>query len=39
MINRATEADEHDAPPQPNVVQGRFARDPAEFAAAKETGK
>jgi hypothetical protein len=39
MIDRATEADEHDVPPPPNVVQGRFARDPAEFAVTTETGK
>jgi transposase len=39
MIDRATEADAHDAPPPPNVVQGRFARDPSEFAATKETGQ
>jgi hypothetical protein len=39
MIDRATEAEKHDAPPQPNVVQGRFARDLSEFAATKETGK
>lgn len=39
MIERATEADEHDAPPQPTVIQGRFSRDPAEFAATKEVGK
>ena len=39
MIDRASEADAHDAPPQPNVVQGRFARDPSEFATSRETGK
>jgi len=39
MIERATEAAEHDAPPQPTIIQGRFARDPAEFAATKEAGK
>ena len=39
MIERATEAEDHEAPPQPNVVTGRFARDPSEFAAAKETAR
>ena len=39
MIERATEAEEHDAPAQPSVVQGRFARDPSEFATAKEATK
>jgi hypothetical protein len=39
MIERATEAEETEAPPEPNVVQGRFARDPSEFAATKEAGK
>lgn len=36
MIERATEADGPDAPRQPNVVQGRFARDPSEFATTTE---
>ncbi len=39
MIERATEAEDHDAPPQPSVVQGRFARDPSEFSATKEVGR
>ena len=39
MIERATEAEERDAPPQPNVVKGRFSRDPSEFAATKDTAK
>ena len=39
MIERATEAEEHEAPPQPNVVQGRFSRDPSEFAVTKEMGE
>jgi hypothetical protein len=39
MIERATETEEQDAPAQPNVVQGRFSRDPSEFAATKEAGK
>lgn len=39
MIERATEAGDHDAPPQPNVVQGRFARDPSEFAATTGASK
>jgi transposase len=32
MIDRATEAENADAPPVPTVVQGRFARDKSEFA-------
>jgi len=36
MIERATAALEHDAPPAPNVIQGRFWRDPSEFSAATE---
>jgi hypothetical protein len=39
MIERATESEQEDAPAQPNVVQGRFSRDPSEFAATKEVGK
>ena len=39
MIERATEALEHDTPPAPNVIQGRFSRDPSEFSSAKEVGK
>jgi transposase len=39
MIERATETEETAAPPEPSVVQGRFSRDPSEFAATKGTGK
>jgi len=38
MIERATEELEHDTPPTPNVIQGRFSRDPSEFATTKEVG-
>jgi hypothetical protein len=37
MIERAKESEERDEPPPSNVVQGRFARDPAEFQS--EQGK
>lgn len=36
MIERATEAEAHDAPARPTVVQGRFARDKSEFCATAE---
>jgi len=36
MIERATEAENHETPPTSNVVQGRFSRDPSEFATATE---
>ena len=36
MMERATEALEHDTPPPPNVIQGRFWRDRAEFSTTKE---
>ncbi len=39
MIERATEALEHDTPPPPNVIQGRFWRDPSEFSISKEVGR
>jgi transposase len=39
MIERATEADEVESPPQPNVVQGRFERDPSEFTVTTEGSK
>ena len=39
MLERAREDAEPDARPDPVVVQGRFARDPSEFAATKETGQ
>jgi transposase len=35
MIERATEAETHDAPPKPTIVQGRFLRDTSEFTASK----
>lgn len=38
MIDRATEAEATEAPPQPTLVQGRFARDPSEFTIIKEAG-
>jgi hypothetical protein len=39
MIDRATEAETADVPPQPSVIQGRFARDPSEFTTTKEAGR
>ena len=39
MIERATETLEHDAPPPPNVIQGRFWRDPAEFSITKQANQ
>jgi hypothetical protein len=39
MIDRATEAESTDTPPQPTLIQGRFARDPSEFTATKEAGR
>ena len=40
MLERAKEAAaDGDGRPDPVVVQGRFSRDPAEFAAAKEAGE
>lgn len=36
MLERAREHTEPDAGPDPVIVQGRFARDPAEFAATNE---
>jgi transposase len=39
MIDRATEAESADTPPQPTLIQGRFARDPSEFTATKEAGR
>ncbi len=38
MIERATEGLENDTPPAPNVIQGRFSRDPSEFSTTKEVG-
>jgi transposase len=39
MLERAREEAEPEAQPHPVVVQGRFARDPAEFSSAKEDGR
>jgi transposase len=39
MLERAREDVEPDTRPDPVVIQGRFARDPAEFAATKEAGR
>jgi hypothetical protein len=39
MLERTREDAAPDARPDPVVVQGRFARDPAEFAATKEAGR
>jgi len=39
MLDRAREDTEPDARPDPVVVQGRFARDPSEFAATKAAGR
>ena len=39
MLERAREGTEPDARPEPVVIQGRFARDPAEFAVSTEAGR
>lgn len=39
MLERAREDTTPDARPEAVVVQGRFARDPSEFAATKETSR
>ena len=39
MLERAREGAEPDARPERVVVQGRFFRDPSEFAATKEAGR
>lgn len=39
MLERAREATEPDTRPDPVVVQGRFFRDPSEFAATKQAGR
>lgn len=39
MIDRATEAESIDIPPQPSVIQGRFARDKSEFASTVTAAK
>jgi hypothetical protein len=39
MLERAREHTEADAQPDPLIVQGRFFRDPSEFAATTEAGR
>ncbi len=39
MIERARETAEAETPPAPNVVEGRFARDPSEFRAMQGAGE
>ena len=39
MLERGREGTEPDARPDPVVIQGRFARDPAEFATTKQAGQ
>jgi hypothetical protein len=39
MLERAREDTEPDARPQPTLIQGRFARDAAEFSTAKEASR
>jgi transposase len=39
MLERGREGTEPDTRPEPVVIQGRFARDPSEFATAKEAGR
>ena len=39
MLERARENTEPDTRPDPVVIQGRFARDPSEFATVKEAGR
>ena len=39
MIERATEAEQSENPPEPTLIQGRFARDKSEFTAAVEVSK
>jgi Mu transposase-like protein len=39
MLERGREQTEPDARPDPVVIQGRFARDPSEFATTKEAGR
>jgi transposase len=36
MLERARESEETTAPQAPNIIQGRFARDPSEYAVRKE---
>ncbi len=39
MLQRAREDADADVAPQPVVIQGRFARDPSEFASVTEAGR
>ena len=39
MLERAREDTEPDVTPRPVVIQGRFARDPSEFASVTEAGR
>ena len=39
MLERGRESTEADTRPEPVVIQGRFARDPVEFATAKEADR
>ena len=39
MLERGREGAEPEGRPEPVVIQGRFARDPSEFATAKEAGR
>jgi hypothetical protein len=39
MLERATEAAQAEAAAAPNVIQGRFERDPSEFALERENGR
>ena len=39
MLERAREEVATDVRPEPVVIQGRFARDPSEFASATEAGR
>ena len=39
MLERGREGTEPDTRPDPIVIQGRFARDPSEFATTKEAGR
>jgi len=39
MLERAREETEPDARPEPVVIQGRFARDPSEFAANTDASR
>ena len=39
MLERGREGTEVDARPDSVVIQGRFARDPSEFATTKQAGR